>query len=122
MRVQSVDKRKRKSPVVAATGDFFVLIFKSLLTGCYRFHLLSSQVLMMWITTPVTTVNTASSGIDITNTSLYCQILCGSTVQYSIVPFKSLSNFVDGLKKFLYILVFYVNCFKFNMLIMQKYC
>ena len=46
-KANSGTKSKGKSPVVAATGDFFILIFKSLLTGCYGFHLLSSHVVMM---------------------------------------------------------------------------
>ena len=47
LKANSGTKSKGKSPVGGATGDFFVLIFKSLLTGCYGFHLLSSHVVMM---------------------------------------------------------------------------
>ena len=99
-KANSGTKSKGKSPVVAATGDFFILLLKSLLTGCYGFHLLSSHVHMMCKSTPVTIVNKANSGIVNVYTSLHCQILCGSKVQYNIVHVFPMSNRVEWVKRF----------------------
>ena len=89
---------------MALPGIFLSWFLSLYWLGCYGFHLLSSHVVMMWRITPVTIVNKANSGTVNVNISLYCQILYGSKVQYSIVPIFSMSNFVGGLKNF------FINC------------